>query len=161
MGPLGRIEILVVDDDRRIINLLRTILKSLGFEKITTALSAEEGLRILATHAYSIMIVDWEMPGMSGIDMIHTIRECKDGVYNQVMPAILLTGRAEVSDVLEARDMGATEFLAKPFTVETLLSRIISVIDRPRQFVIAPGYVGPDRRRIDSDRYKGPERRGD
>ena len=60
-----------------------------------------------------------------------------------------------------ARDSGVTEFLKKPFTAESLYKRIEEIIERPRQFVRADSYIGPDRRRNKKLEYQGPERRID
>jgi DNA-binding response OmpR family regulator len=73
-------------------------------------------------------------------------------------PIIMLTANSEVDYVVRARDMGVTEFLAKPFNVEGLYRRLVAVIARPRAFVNADGYFGPDRRRRQVP-YTGPDRR--
>ncbi|MGB0671119.1 MAG: response regulator, partial [Rhodospirillales bacterium] len=67
----------------------------------------------------------------------------------------------EVARVTEARDAGIHEFLAKPISAQTLYRRIVSIIETPRDFIRAPGYVGPDRKRRDDSGYRGPERRQD
>ncbi len=64
-----------------------------------------------------------------------------------MLPIIMLTANSEPEYVVEARDRGVTEFLAKPFTVDSLYRRLVSVIARPRPFVNAEQYFGPDRRR--------------
>jgi len=71
----------------------------------------------------------------------------------------MLTGHTEMNRVVEARDAGVHEFLAKPISVKGLYSRIRSIIERPRPFVRAGLYFGPDRRRRDNPAYMGGERR--
>jgi DNA-binding response OmpR family regulator len=70
-----------------------------------------------------------------------------------------MTGHSEKSRVVEARDAGVTEFVAKPLTARSVLERLQAVIYRPRPFVRSAGYFGPDRRRRDEIAYNGPWRR--
>ncbi len=73
----------------------------------------------------------------------------------------MLTGYAERSLVMEARDAGVTEFIAKPLTAQALVNRLGAVIFKPRPFVRTSSYFGPDRRRRDDPNYDGPLRRSD
>ena len=77
---------------------------------------------------------------------------------NRQLPIIMLTASSEQDFVLAARDRGVTEFLAKPFTVQKFYDRLVAVIARPRSFVDAESYFGPDRRRRQVD-FGGPDRR--
>jgi FixJ family two-component response regulator len=72
----------------------------------------------------------------------------------------MLTGYTEIERVMEARDSGITEFLAKPISARTLYSRLCSVVDQPRSFVNSEEFAGPDRRRFISDTDSFVERRG-
>lgn len=86
------------------------------------------------------------MDPMDGIEFTKLVRTAKDG-RNHFVPIIMLTGFAQLERVIQARDAGVTEFLAKPFSTESLYSRIVSIVDHPRAFIRCKTYVGPDRRR--------------
>ena len=72
---------------------------------------------------------------------------------------VMLTGHTSLERVHQARDAGVNEFLAKPVSSKTILSRLVSVIEHPRPFVRTRSYFGPCRRRRRDDEYHGPERR--
>src|SRR5690606_23036594 len=107
-----------------------------------------------------IVIADWMMKPMNGIAFTERVRTDKKSP-NPYVPIILMTGFSERRRVIEARDAGVTEFLVKPFTARDLYKRIVQVIERPRQFVRAENFFGPDRRRKRdrNDKYYGPFRR--
>jgi DNA-binding response OmpR family regulator len=71
----------------------------------------------------------------------------------------MLTGHTEMNRVMEARDAGVHEFLAKPISAKSIYARIRAIIERPRPFIRAGVYFGPDRRRRNNPSYKGRERR--
>ena len=95
----------------------------------------------------------------SGLALIDWIRNATDSP-DRMIPVIMLTANSEQNYVVEARDIGVTEFLAKPFNVESLYRRLVSVIVRPRAFVNADDYFGPDRRRRQV-LYDGTNKRSD
>ena len=78
---------------------------------------------------------------------------------NPMLPVIMLSGHTEPKRVAEARDAGVTDFLSKPVSPKALYLRIEQVILRPRQFVRAKAFEGPDRRRHRDDKYSGRRRR--
>ena len=72
---------------------------------------------------------------------------------------IMLTGHTQIDQVRQARDAGINEFLAKPVSVKTIMTRLVAVIEHPRPYVRTKAYFGPCRRRRGSEEYRGPERR--
>jgi CheY-like chemotaxis protein len=100
------------------------------------------------------------MDSVDGIDLIRQLRQSNDNI-KRLIPIIMLTARAEKSDVEIARDSGVTEFVVKPYDSKTLFQRVRQVIDSPRGFLITPNYVGPDRRRRkkEEDTNMFPQRR--
>jgi DNA-binding NtrC family response regulator len=76
-------------------------------------------------------------------------------------PVIMITGHSTLQRVQAARNAGVNEFLAKPLTARGVVERISQVINHPRQYVRAPNYFGPDRRRRADPNYHGPWRRED
>lgn len=154
---LRDVHVLVVDDDRRIAKLIRSVLAGLGFQHIIVEHSGEEALKILSEREIDMVICDWMMDGMSGVEMVETLRR-DVASPNQLVPVIMLSGNSEKPQIESARDRGVTEYVMKPFTAKSLCSRIISVIDNPRSFIISEGFSGHNRRRKKQE-HKGPERR--
>ena len=98
------------------------------------------------------------MSPLDGMDFVRMVRTGNDSP-NQYVPIIMLTGHTEMNRVLEARDSGVHEFLAKPISAKSLYARIRAIIENPREFVRTSMYFGPNRRRRQSATYNGSERR--
>ncbi len=158
-----KIKILIVEDNKPMLDLTKSILQTFGVAEVITAKDGEEGFREYCLHNPDIVIADWMMKPMDGISLTRRMRNDPRSP-NQYTPVILMTGFSEKRRVLEARDAGVTEFLVKPFNARDLYRRIAQVIERPRQFVRSEDFFGPDRRRISKSGqkpYDGPNRRGD
>lgn len=155
---LDRISILVVEDTIPMRKLLVSVLESLGVGKIYTADHADTGYAMFQKHNPDIVISDWLMQPSDGMALIRQIR-LNPKSPNKLVPIIMVTGYSSMGRVKEARDMGVTEFLVKPFTANDLAKRIAYVVNRPRDFIETPRYFGPDRRRKNLENYIGPLRR--
>ena len=101
---------------------------------------------------------DWEMKPMSGLDLVRQIRSDPTGPH-AFLPIIMVTAQSSADRVTMARDAGVTEFLAKPVTVRGICARLVDVCERPRRFLRAPAYFGPDRRRRRDPKWAGALRR--
>jgi CheY-like chemotaxis protein len=152
-----RLRILVVDDNVHMRRLVTTILQAFGVHQIYEAPSGESGWEQLREHNPDILIVDWVMAGMSGIDLVIMLR-INPQSPNPFVPTIMLTGHTSMEHVQQARDAGVNEFIAKPVSVKTMMSRLSAVIEHPRPFVRTNGYFGPCRRRR-VEEHTGEERR--
>lgn len=155
---LARLRVLVVDDNKYMRKLLTSTLKALSVVMIDEAMCGESALVLVQNKQPDLVITDWLMEPMDGIEMTRLIRS-DPATPNPYVPIIMVSGFGEKHRVLQARDAGVTEFLVKPFTGKTLSQRIAEVIDNPRQFVRTANYFGPDRRRKMTIDYDGPERR--
>jgi CheY-like chemotaxis protein len=153
-----RLKILVVDDNAHMRKLVVTILQAFGAIQIFEADSGERAWVQLREHNPDVVVLDWMMEGMSGLDLVRQVRNSEQ-TPNPFVPVIMLTGHTHIDRVRQARDAGVNEFLAKPVSVKAILSRLISVIEHPRPFVRTKSYFGPCRRRRGADEYRGPERR--
>lgn len=156
LKQLRNIHVLVVDDDRRIARLVRSVLEGLGFSNVHVCHSAEEAKSVLAKHDFDMLLCDWMMDGQSGVSLVEELRRDIEH-RNQLVPVIMLSGNSERPQVETARDSGVTEYVMKPFTAKSLCSRIIAVIDNPRSFVMSPRFNGHSRRR--KTLHTGQERR--
>jgi two-component system chemotaxis response regulator CheY len=153
-----KLNILVVEDLKPMRELMVAVLRDLGVGHVSTASDGEEGFRALRTHNPDILITDWEMAPVNGLELTRRVR-LSPMSPNRLLPVIIMTGYTSPHRVTSARDAGITEFLAKPFTAETLVQRITHIINKPRDVIEAPKFFGPDRRRREDSSYQGPKRR--
>jgi two-component system, chemotaxis family, chemotaxis protein CheY len=158
-GPgISNLRFLLVDDHPQIRLLVRTILHALGARDMIEASDGGEGLKMATSSQPDIVITDWAMEPMSGVEMVKTMRESHDNAI-KYMPVIMLTGFSERGRIMAARDSGINEYLLKPVSPTSLYSRIRSVIEQPRRFVKTSVYFGPDRRR-GKEKFDGNDKRG-
>lgn len=155
---LDDVGVLVVEDVPGMLSVTTSIMGIFGFREIIGARNGEEGFELFKKHDPDLVITDWLMEPVDGLEMIHKIRVDKDSP-NPYVPVILMTGYSDKFRVEAARDKGITEFLVKPYTSRDLYNRIVQVIEKPRQFVDAGDFFGPDRRRKRNFHYEGPSRR--
>lgn len=153
-----RLKVLVVDDNAHMRKLVVTILHAFGTSQIYETESAERAWTVLRDVNPDVIVLDWMLDGMNGLEFTRQVRTGA-GTPNPFVPIIMLTGYTQIEHVRQARDSGVTEFLAKPVSVKGLLTRLTSVIEHPRPFVRTKAYYGPCRRRRGGDEYRGPERR--
>ena len=152
------LKILLVDDNHHMRVLLAEILKAVGVKHIFEASDGAQGLKLLRGQRVDIIITDLSMKPLDGIDFVRLLRNSPDSP-DQMCPVIMITGHSTLQRVHAARNAGVNEFLAKPLTARGVVERISQIIDHPRQYVRAPNYFGPDRRRRPDPNYHGPWRR--
>ena len=155
---LEALSILVVDDNKHMHMVIKAILNSMRIKNIRFSDNAADAFIEMRQWHPDIVITDWAMEPLDGLDFVRLIRKGADSP-NPYVPIILLTGHTEMHRVLEARDSGVNEILAKPISIKSLYSRLVSIIESPRPYVKTKTYFGPCRRRCDDPNYKGPERR--
>ena len=158
-GPnFDQLHVLIIEDNGHMLALLHALVRSIGIKQIIEAPDGTSGLVTLREHNPDFAITDLNMQPMDGIVFTRQVRSASDSP-NPYLPIIMVTGQTNYSRVIEARDAGVNEFLAKPITVANLQSRILQIIERPRPFVRSNNYFGPDRRRRKDPYYVGPFRR--
>ncbi len=143
---LSRLSVLVIDDNQPIRLLIRSLLLDLGVGTVEMADGGESGWREYLKKKPDLIIVDWRMKDLDGIEFTRRVRSDKQS-HQPHIPIIMTTGFTNKERVFTARDAGVTEFLIKPFTVQGLARHLMHVVENPRQFVISPNFTGPDRRR--------------
>ncbi len=153
-------KILIIDDMAPMLTLCKSILNIFGFKNIYLAHSGQEALDLTIRHDPDLIITDWMMKPMDGLEFTREVRK-NPLCPNPYVPIIMMTGFSSKLRVESARDCGITEFLVKPFTSRDLYNRIVQIIEKPRQFVDADDFFGPDRRRRTIKDYEGPQRRDD
>lgn len=153
----GNLNILLVEDDRSMRVLIRDILKAFRVGDVRSVADGAAALQEMRYYAADIIILDWLMRPMDGMEFLRRIRTADD-TPNAYVPVIMLTAYTEMRRVEECRDAGITEFLAKPVTPGAIYSRIASIIENQRTYVKCDTYFGPDRRRADRP-FTGADRR--
>lgn len=154
---LQALKILVVDDNAQMRTIIGTVLSAAGVRQLHYAPDGAKGLETLNRIDIDVAYVDYEMPVMNGLAFISAVRARSRP--DRFLPIIMLTGHSDLPRLNGARDRGVTEFLTKPVTARTILTRLSAVIFHPRPFVNTPGFFGPDRRRRALGGYGGPLRR--
>ena len=154
---LEKLRVLVVDDNPQMRTIVGAVLGAVGIRHIFFAGDGVAGLTAVHSRDVDVVYVDYEMPLMNGLDFISAVRAMAGDV--RFLPIIMLTGYADRAHLNAARDRGVTEFLAKPVTARSILTRLAAVIDHPRAFVSCASYFGPDRRRRKQAADGSPRRR--
>jgi len=155
---LSKVKILIVEDMQPMLSLTVSLMSMFGFKHVHGAKSAEEGYKLFCQHHHDLIITDWLMEPLDGLDLIKKIRR-DDSSPNKFVPIILMTGYSDQPRVESARDTGVTEFLMKPYSARDLYARIVQIVEKPRQFVETGGFFGPDRRRRRNFEFNGNNRR--
>lgn len=156
-GSLDRLKVMVVDDKKNMRRLVSRMLNAMGIDKVREAENGEDALEKLTSFTPDIVITDWVMEPIDGIELTQYLRS--EESPDPFIPIVMMTGHTEAYRVRQARDVGVTEFLAKPLSAQTLCSRISSVINKPRPFIRTKTFFGPCRRRHNWSDYMGPDRR--
>ncbi|MGL4325233.1 MAG: response regulator [Beijerinckiaceae bacterium] len=154
----SRLRFIVIDDNTFIRRVMRALLHGFGAREVYEAEDGAAGLEAFIQHAPDIVITDWEMPILDGIELTRMIRQPTSN-SNPYVPIIMVSAHSEMRRVKEARDAGVTEFLVKPISAKSLYQRVLNTVANPRPFVRTANYFGPDRRRAQAADYAGPERR--
>lgn len=152
---MKNITVLIVDSQPALVELISGVLHLMGVKRIITRTDGKSGLLAFRKAAPDLIIIDWDLANLDGLAFTRQIRT---GEVNPYIPIIFMTAFSSEKRVRQARDSGITEFLRKPFTAESLYKRIEEIVERPRKFVRADAYFGPDRRRKRGT-YSGPEKR--
>lgn len=118
--------ILIVEDEPAIREMVVMALERAGYDMLQAA-SAEEAERVLANGLPALILLDWMLPGMSGIELARRLRRDE---YTRDVPIIMLTARSEEDDRIRGLEVGADDYIAKPFSTRELQARIKAVLRR-------------------------------
>lgn len=120
----NRARVLVVEDEADVRDLISLHLKREGFD-VETADDGEKALKILESKTPSIAVVDWMLPGMSGLDVTKWISHNKKN-----LPILMVTARADSADIIRGLENGADDYVTKPFEIPVLLARVRALLRR-------------------------------
>ncbi|MGX2041269.1 chemotaxis response regulator CheY [Methylocaldum sp. MU1018] len=120
-------KILVVDDFSTMRRIIRNLLRELGFNNIFEADDGQSALPKLRAGGIDFLITDWNMPGMTGIDLLRAVRA--DPKLAQ-LPVLMVTAEAKRDQIVEAAQAGVNGYVIKPFTAATLQEKIEKIFER-------------------------------
>lgn len=151
-----RLNVLLIEDNGFIRRVFYELLKSIGIgrvevlkngaEAVERLRNVHDGHKLSGVLDFDIVICDLLMAPVNGLLTLRWVRTAKDSP-NRFLPFMMLSGAADKVNVGAARDLGTSDFLAKPFSATTVYKHLLEVIDYPRPFIATNTYFGPDRRR--------------
>lgn len=118
------IKVLVVDDFATMRRIIKGVLKQLGFSNIVEAEDGDVALEELKKDEYGLILADWNMPNMSGLDLLKAVRSDKK---LQRIPFVMVTAEGQKDNILEAVKAGVSNYVIKPFTPETINEKLKKV----------------------------------
>jgi len=119
-------KILIIEDEPSFVKLLVDVLEKENFS-VSSAMSAEEGIRKIKTSKPELLILDWNLPNMSGLDMCKLL---KADIETKSIPIIMLTVKSDETDVVLGLEMGADDYIIKPFRPKELVARVRKTLRR-------------------------------
>lgn len=149
--------VLILDPDPAGATAIGEMMRRIGRPEVTVEASNAKALKACGRTDPQVIVVELSGEAVDGVAFTQALR--RSDLACRKAPVILVTGEATAGAILAARDAGVHEFLRRPFTVRDLVRRLDAAILRPRTWVEAVAYVGPDRRRFNSGDYKGPLKR--
>ncbi len=124
--PNPDIKILVVDDMSTMRRIVKSLLEQLGFSNIDEAEDGKVALQKLENGQYDFVITDWNMPNMTGLELVEAIRSNENLKH---LPVLMVTAEAKKENVIMAIKAGVNNYIVKPFTAETLKEKIEKIFD--------------------------------
>jgi two-component system, chemotaxis family, chemotaxis protein CheY len=142
--------VLVVDDNQYMRKMVRNLLVNCGVKDIYEAGDGMTALDTIRTVGPDVVILDWEMPLISGAELVRIVRS--PGVFPMPdVPIIMLSGHGERWRVVEAVRLGVNEYLVKPVSAKALYDRLVTITLQPRPTVQLGDYYGPEPRKLAND----------
>lgn len=121
--PINKdMNILVVDDYQTMVRIIKGLLKQLGFNNVDEASDGTQALEKIGQKGYGLVISDWNMEPMTGLDLLKTLR----GKGNKI-PFIMVTAESKTENVMAAREAGVNNYIVKPFNADTLKTKLSAV----------------------------------
>jgi two-component system chemotaxis response regulator CheY len=117
--------VLIVDDYKTMLRIIRNLLKQLGFNNVDEATDGAMALQMLRVGNYGLIISDWNMEPMTGLQLL---REVRADAKLKACPFIMVTAESKSENVIAAKEAGVSNYIVKPFNAETLKSKMVSVL---------------------------------
>ena len=117
--------ILIVDDYKTMLRIIRNLLKQIGFDNVEEATDGTQALQKLREKKFELVISDWNMEPMTGIELL---REVRDDENLKKLPFIMVTAESKTENVVIAKEAGVSNYIVKPFNAATLKSKLTGVL---------------------------------
>ncbi|MFO0752711.1 MAG: chemotaxis response regulator CheY [Thermodesulfovibrionales bacterium] len=124
------LRVLVVDDFPTMRRIVKNLLKQLGFENIDEAEDGAQALGKLKGGSYGLVVSDWNMPNMEGIELLRNVRQEQSPLKD--IPFLMVTAEAEKEKVIEAIKAGVDNYIVKPFTADILKEKLEKIADKKK-----------------------------
>jgi len=124
--------ILIIEDDQAILKILQRGLVYEGYT-VDTAIEGRGGLMLAREHQPDLVILDWMLPGMDGLEVCHRMRTA-----NGSIPILMLTAKDAVQDRVQGLDAGADDYMVKPFNLDELLARVRALTSVAHNLIVSP-----------------------
>ncbi|MBL4692314.1 MAG: response regulator [Magnetovibrio sp.] len=120
-------KVLIVDDYKTMLRIMRNLLRQLGFENVEDAIDGTQALEVLraSDEKFGLIISDWNMEPMTGIELLRHVRS--DEKFQQT-PFIMVTAESKSENVIAAKEAGVSNYIVKPFNAGTLKAKMVSVL---------------------------------
>lgn len=128
--PDMKMKFLVVDDFSTMRRIVRNLLKELGFTNVDEAEDGVIALQKLRASDFDFVVTDWNMPNMTGIELLRAIRA--DAAL-KALPVLMITAEAKKENIIEAAQAGASGYIVKPFTAGTLSEKLNKIFEKMNQ----------------------------
>ena len=119
------INVLIVDDYKTMLRIIRNLLKQLDFENVEEASDGQEALSKLRAGNFGLVISDWNMQPMTGLDLL---KEVRADARLKSTPFIMITAESKTENVIAAKQAGVSNYIVKPFNAETLKKKMVAVL---------------------------------
>ena len=119
--------VLIVDDFATMRRIVRNVLKQIGFTNMAEADNGKSALKVLKKENIDLILCDWNMPEMPGIDLLKAIRS-DDNLKN--IPFVMVTAEAQKDNIIEAVKAGVSSYIVKPFTAETVTEKLNAIFKK-------------------------------
>lgn len=117
--------ILIVDDYKTMLKIIRNLLNQLGFNNIDEATSAPAALELMSKKDYNLIISDWNMEPMTGLEFLQKVRTTEK---TKTLPFIMITAESKTENVIIAKKAGVSNYIVKPFTANILKDKLTAVL---------------------------------
>jgi len=149
--------VLVLDPAPASARLAGELMKSMGAREIALATRTDRGFATTVEFEPQLILLEYAGPAFDGLEFTRRLR--RSLIASRQAPVIMITAEATAASIVAARNAGVHEFLRKPYTVGDLFRRVENVTLKPRPWIEAQSYVGPDRRRFNSGEFAGQKKR--
>jgi len=121
--------ILVIDDQNSMRSVVKSYFRDFGFERVKTAIDGQDGLNFLMQHPVDIVICDWQMPKISGIELLKLLRASEESA---TLPFLMMTSTSDVKAVKNAMESGVSDYMIKPFKPSQLGFKVVQLLTKSK-----------------------------